>query len=288
MPTHVASCAGWRSSSTTSARRTATRARSTASRQPSTGEGSMRKLRRPSGGLWNNTDFVKLWTGQSISEFGSQISGLAIPLLAATQLHASPFAFSLLGVLGFLPFILFALPAGVWVDRLPRRPILIVGDAGRAVLLLLIPVLWATHTLRMWHLLLLQFAIGVFTVFFDVAYQSYLPSLVEREQLIDGNAKLQLTVSVTQVAGPSTSGALIAAITSPYAIIVDAASFVVSTVFMLRIRHRETAREYTADAPRSKMWPDVKEGLRWVVGHRWLRSIAACTGSSNFFASLLF
>ena len=73
----------------------------------------MRRLRRPSGGLWNNTDFVKLWSGQSISEFGSQISGLAIPLLAATQLHASPFAFSLLGVLGFLPFILFALPAGV-------------------------------------------------------------------------------------------------------------------------------------------------------------------------------
>src|SRR5437879_4463484 len=133
-----------RASPTTSAPRTATRARSTASQQPSTGEGSMRRLRRPSGGLWNNTDFVKLWSGQSISEFGSQISGLAIPLLAATQLHASPFAFSLLGVLGFLPFILFALPAGVWVDRLPRRPILIVGDAGRAVLLLLIPVLWAT------------------------------------------------------------------------------------------------------------------------------------------------
>ena len=100
---------------------------------------SMRRLRRPSGGLWANPDFVKLWSGQSISEFGSQISALAIPLLAATQLHASPLAFSLLGVLGFLPFILFALPAGVWVDRLRRRPILIVGDAGRAVLLTLDP-----------------------------------------------------------------------------------------------------------------------------------------------------
>ena len=248
----------------------------------------MPKLRRPTSGLWSHPDFVKLWTGQTISEFGSQVSQLAIPWLAALGLHASPIQFSLLGVLGFMPFILFALPAGVWVDRLSRRKILIVGDAARAVLLLLIPLLWATDTLRMWHLLVISFAIGIFTVFFDVAYQSYLPSLVEREQLMEGNSKLQLTVSITQVAGPSASGGLIAAITAPYAIFVDAISFVVSTIFMVRMRHREEIPEHTADAPRSKMWPDVKEGLRWVVGHRWLRAIATCTGVSNFFASLLF
>lgn len=249
----------------------------------------MRRLRRPSGGLWSNADFVKLWTGQSISEFGSQVSQLAIPWLAAVGLHASPFQFSLLGVLGFLPFILFALPAGVWVDRLSRRPILIAGDASRAVLLLLIPVLWATHTLQLWHLLVLQFVIGVFTVFFDVAYQSYIPSLVERDQLIEGNSKLQLTVAVTQVAGPSSTGGLIAAIGAPYAIIADAASFVVSTLFMLRMRHREEPRPAAeAGVPKPKMWPDVKEGVRWVVGHRWLRAIATCTGVSNFFATLMF
>ena len=134
-------------------------------------------MRRPSGGLWRNQDFLKLWTGQSISELGSQVSGLAIPLLAALSLHASAFQFSLLGVLGFLPFILFALPAGVWVDRLRRRYILIVGDAARAVLLALIPILWALHELQVWHLLVLEFLIGTFTVFFDVAYQSYLPSI---------------------------------------------------------------------------------------------------------------
>jgi MFS family permease len=248
----------------------------------------MRRLRRPTGGLWTNPDFIKLWAGQSISEFGSQVSQLAIPWLAAVGLHASPLQFSLLGVLGFMPFILFALPAGVWVDRLRRRQILIVGDASRAALLILIPVLWATHTLQMWHLLVLQFVIGIFTVFFDVAYQSYLPSLVEREQLIEGNSKLQLTVSITQVAGPSTSGALIAAITAPYAILADALSFVLSTIFMLRMRHRENVPEQTADKPRPKMWPDVKEGLRWVVGHPWLRAIAICTSVSNFFSNVLF
>src|SRR5919201_6441949 len=98
-------------------------------------------MRRPRGGLWQHADFLKLWTGQSISEFGSQISQLALPWLAAVGLHASAFQFSLLGVLGFLPFILFALPAGVWVDRLRRRHILIAGDSARAVLLALIPIL---------------------------------------------------------------------------------------------------------------------------------------------------
>ena len=245
-------------------------------------------MRRPQGGLWSHPDFLKLWTGQSLSEVGSQVSQLALPWLAAVGLHASPFQFSLLGVLGFMPFILFALPAGVWVDRLRRRHILIVGDSARAVLLILIPVLWATHELRMWHLLVLQFVIGVFTVFFDVAYQSYLPALIQREHLVDGNSKIQLTVGLAQVAGPNLSGVLIAAITAPYAIVVDAASFVVSSVFMISMRHREEPPTYDASNPRPKMWPQVKEGLEWVVKHPWLRAIAACTATSNFFSSTLF
>jgi MFS family permease len=229
-----------------------------------------------------------MWAGQSISELGSQVSQLAIPWLAAVGLHASPIEFSLLGVLGFLPFILFALPAGVWVDRLRRRQILIVGDASRAVLLALIPILWAAGVLQIWHLLVLQFVIGIFTVFFDVAYQSYLPALIEREHLVDGNSKLQLTVSVAQVAGPSLSGGLIAAITAPYAIVADAVSFVISTIFMVRMRHREELPERAAGEAHPKMWPQVKEGLQWVVGNRYLRPIAGCTGTSNFFGQILF
>jgi MFS family permease len=248
----------------------------------------MRKVARPTGGLWSHPDFLKLWTGQSISEVGSQVSQLAIPWLAAVGLHASPIEFSLLGVLGFLPFILFALPAGVWVDRLRRRQILIVGDVSRAVLLTLIPILWAAGVLQIWHLLVLQFVIGVFTVFFDVAYQSYLPALIEREHLVDGNSKLQLTVSIAQVGGPSLSGGLIAAISAPYAIVADAASFVISSVFMVRMRHREDLPRQDEGVPHPKMWPQVKEGLAWVVGNRYLRPIAGCTGTSNFFGQVLF
>src|SRR5881394_137951 len=248
----------------------------------------MPRLRRPTGGLWSHPDFLKLWSGQSISEVGSQVSQLAIPWLAAVGLHASPITFSLLGVLGFLPFILFALPAGVWVDRLRRRQILIVGDSARAVLLATIPVLWFAGVLEIWHLLVLEFLIGIFTVFFDVAYQSYLPALIEREHLVDGNSKLQVTVGIAQVGGPSLAGALIGAITAPYAILVDSVSFVISSVFMIRMRHRENLPRQDAEEPRPRMWPQVKEGLAWVVGHRNLRAIAGCTGTSNFCSSLMF
>jgi MFS family permease len=231
---------------------------------------------------------MKLWTGQTISEFGSAISGLAIPWVAAVGLHASPFMFSLLGVFDFLPFILFALPAGVWVDRLRRRPILIAGDAARAVLLALIPVLWVLDALQMWHLFVIGFVTGVFTVFFDVAYQSYLPSLVQRDQLVDANGKLQLTVSTAQVTGPGLAGALIAAVTAPYAILIDAVSFAVSTAFVTGIRRRESLPEPTEATSKPKMLPELKEGLAYVVRHPYLRAIAACTGSANFFGSIGF
>jgi len=244
-------------------------------------------MRRPSGSLWHHADFLKLWTGQSISEFGSQVSALAIPWLAAKELHASPIQFSVIGLLAFLPFILFALPAGVWVDRLRRRPILIVGDASRAVLLLWVPVAWGLGILTIWQLYAIEFVVGIFTVFFDVAYQSYLPSLVERDQLIEGNSKLQTTAAAANTVGPGLAGVLIAVFTAPYAILVDAASFVVSTAFMIPIRRRETPPERKEGAPKPKMLPELKEGVLFVVQHRWLKWIAAATGSSNFFGSVV-
>ena len=243
-------------------------------------------MRRPSGDLWHHADFLKLWTGQSISEFGSQVSALAIPWLAAKELHATPIQFSVISLLAFLPFILFALPAGVWVDRLRRRPILIVGDASRAVLLAWIPLAWALGVLTIWQLYAIEFVVGIFTVFFDVAYQSYLPSLVERDQLIEGNSKLQTTAAAAGTVGPGLAGVLIAALTAPYAILADAASFVVSTAFMIPIRRRETVPERKEGAPKPKMLPELKEGLLYVVRHRWLKWIAVCTGSSNFFSSM--
>ena len=156
------------------------------------------------------------------------------------------------------------------------------------MLLATIPIAYAFGALTIWQLLAVQFVVGIFTVFFDVAYQSYLPSLVEREDLVEGNAKLQLTVSLAQVAGPSMSGGLIAALTAPYAIVVDAVSYVVSAAFMTPIKRPEILPERDADAPKPAMLPELKEGVRWVVGNRYLRAVAACTATSNFFNSVSF
>src|SRR2546426_7168058 len=168
--------------------------------------------------LWRHPDFMKLWTGETISQLGTQVTLLALPLTAVVILKANAFQVGLLSTLEFLPFILVGLPAGVWVDRLRRRPILIVGDLGRAAVLGSVPVAFALHRVTMAQLYLVAFLTGIFTVFFDVAYQSYLPSLVDRDQLVDGNAKLEISRSGAQLAGPGLAGALIQALKAPTAI----------------------------------------------------------------------
>jgi MFS family permease len=133
---------------------------------------------RPRGDLWRSGDFLSLWAAQSISQVGSAVSQLALPLVAILVLDASAFEVSLLAALEFLPFLLFALPAGVWVDRLRRRPILILADLGRAIALASIPAAAVFDAITIWHLYAVGFAVGTLTVAFDVAYQSYLPSLI--------------------------------------------------------------------------------------------------------------
>jgi MFS family permease len=189
-------------------------------------------------GLHRNGDFVRLWGAQSISQLGSQVSQLALPLVAVIALHAPAFRVALLGTVEMLPFLLFALPAGAWVDRLARRPILVAADAGRALALGSVPLAAVLGHVTIWQLYAVGFATGTLTVFFDVAYQSYLPSLVAREQLVEGNSKLELSRSGAQIAGPGLAGLLVGAITAPYAVAVDAVSFVWSALLVGRIRAR--------------------------------------------------
>ena len=243
----------------------------------------------PTGGLWRHPDFLKLWSAETISQFGSQVSQLAIPLVAILVLDASAFAVAALGTVLFLPFIFFTLPAGVWVDRWPRRPILIAGDLGRAVLLATIPLAYVADVLTMMQLFVVGFLYGVCTVFFDVAYQSYLPSLVEREQIVEGNSKLEISRSAAQIAGPGLGGILIQIFTAPYAVLIDALSFLGSGLFVLSIRdHVEPHVAAAAVADKPSMWTELKEGLRFVLGNPYLRAQAGCTATSNFFFSLGF
>ncbi len=243
--------------------------------------------RRP--GLIRHPDFVKLWTAETISQFGTQVSLLALPLIAAIILRVPPLEFALLATFEFLPFILLSLPAGVWVDRLRRRPILIVTDIARAIALLTVPVAVFFDVLTIWQLYAVGFFMGCMTVFFDVAYQSYLPALVEREDLVEGNSKLEISRSAAQITGPGVAGILIGLITAPIAIVVDSVSFLLSAAFLLFIRRAESVPARPTAAAGTKgpgMRTEIAEGLRYVGGNRYLRSISATTALSNLFSNI--
>ena len=233
---------------------------------------------------------MKLWTGETISQFGTQVSQLAIPLVAALILRVSPFEFGLLATVEFLPFVLISLPAGVWVDRLRRRPIMIAGDIGRALSLLSIPIAAWYGVLTIWQLYLVGFINGCLTVFFDVAYQAYLPALVERDEILEGNSKLEISRSAAQITGPGVAGVLIGVVTAPMAILLDSLSFLGSAFFLWRIRKPEPLpeRRKNADGKHVGMREEIADGLRFVLGNRFLRAIATCTGTSNLFGNIGF
>jgi MFS family permease len=236
-------------------------------------------------GLWRHPDFLKLWAGQSVSLFGTQVSLLAIPLAAVLTLKASPFQMGLLTAAGSAPALIFGLLAGVWVDRLRRRLILIVADAGRCVLLALIPLAYALGFLRIELLFVLAFLVGILSIFFDVAYQSYLPSLVERKYLVEGNSKLELSDSAATIAGPGLAGALVQLFSAPVAILADALSFLVSALSLAWIRKVE--EPLAVEAQQKRIGREILEGLRFVSGDSRLRALACSYGMLAFFNSVL-
>jgi len=240
--------------------------------------------------LRRHGDYRRLWTAATISLFGTQISLIALPFIAAVLLHAEPFEVALLGTVEFLPFLLFTLPAGAWVDRLPRRLILVAGDLGRALSLLTIPIAWQLGELTMAQLYIVGFVNGFLTVFFDVADQSFLPAILEPDELVEGNAKLQVSASAAQVLGQPVGGGIVGLLTAPIAVAVDAASYVVSGGLIFSIRKREPARTPNAssDGTPSGIRHEIAEGLRYVTGHPYLRYIAASTGTSNLFSNIAF
>lgn len=234
-------------------------------------------------GLWRHPEFRRLWIGESISQFGSTISQLALPLVAILIVRASTFEVGLLVTFEMAAFLLVGLPAGAWVDRMRFRSVLIVNDVLRALALASVPLAQWLGVLGMGQLYVVALLTGVCTVFFDVAYQSYLPQLVEREQLVEANAKLQASESVMQISGPSIGGVLIQALTAPYAVLLDAASFLWSASWVAAITTRPAK---PARRPDRSLRREIGEGLRFVVGNRLLRAIALCTGSANLFNSM--
>ena len=230
--------------------------------------------------LWGHQDFRRLWAGDTISQFGSTVGMTVIPLLAAGVLNATPFEMGLLAAAGTMAFLLIGLPAGVWVDRMRRKPLMITMDVVRALLMLSVPIAWWLGVLDLPQLIAVSLAVGVCTVFFDVAYQSYLPSLVGRDQLVEGNSKLQASMSVAEVSGPAIGGYVAQFLGAANGVLATGLGYLSSAFFLFRIKHAEPAPERHA-APNLRR--EVAEGLRFVFGNVTLRMIVACTGTSNFF-----
>jgi MFS family permease len=240
------------------------------------------------GGLWRQRDFLLLWGGQTVSEMGSAVTQLALPLTAVVLLAASTFEVGLLTAAATLAFAVIALPAGALVDRRPKRGIMIACDAARLLIIGSVPVAWAAGVLTMWQLYAVALAAGVCTVFFDVSYQSFLPALLKQEDLLDGNGKLGVTQSFAQLAGPGLGGGLVGAFGAAGAMSTDALSYAISVASLLGIRYREPRPEPSAGqaaGPRS-LRAEIAEGLRFVVGDPILRKIMACTASANLFSSM--
>ena len=225
--------------------------------------------------------FARLWAAQAASQVGTQVSLLAIPLAGAVTLHATPFQMGLLGLLGRLPFLLYPF-AGIWVDRVRRRPVMVAADLLRAVLLLAIPAAAALGRLRMEVLYATMGATILVTVWFDTANRSFLPAIVGREELLDANSRLEATASASRVAGPSLGGLLVQLLTAPFAVLVDALSFVVSAALIGSIHAPEAPAARRRTGVRA-LGRELAGGFQFVLGHRLLRTLTLAVAASHFF-----
>ncbi|WP_211245638.1 MFS transporter [Actinomadura oligospora] len=216
-------------------------------------------------------DFRLFWIGETTSKIGSGVSGVAIPLAAVGVLHASTFQVGLLTAATWLPWLLVGLPAGAWVDRMPRRPLMIVCNLASMTLLLSAPVSAWLGVLTFWQLAATALLLGVAGVFFQTAYQVYLPSLLDQRDLAAGNAKMQGSESFAQVAGPGLAGAITQALGVLGGLVADAASFAVSTLCLLGVRAEE---EPVTPRERASLGRDILAGLRFVTGDPYLRVFA--------------
>ena len=233
--------------------------------------------------LWRDRQFLKLWAGETTSAIGSQFGALAIPFLAVSVLEATEFQVGVLGAVGTVAFLLIGLPAGAWVDRWRKRRVMLWADLTRAVALLTIPLVWFAGTLTIWHLLLVAAVVGAATVFFDVAYQSYIPILVPSASISDANAKLETTQQLARIGGPAASGVLLGIVKAPLLIGFDALTYLVSFASLSWIRDHEVSSPKELRKP---LVTEIKEGMAFVFRQPLLRRIVLCTGTSNLFSTI--
>ena len=227
-------------------------------------------------------NFRLFWAGETVSLFGSQITVLALPLAAISVLDAGAFELGLLGMTSYLPFLILALPAGIVTDRCRRRPLMIAANLVQAAAIGLIPLLVVLGELTLDRLLAAAFAAGAGRVFFELAYRSYLPSLVPTGQLTAANARLSSSESLAEVGGPAAGGWLVSALGAPFALLVDAVSFVVSTVTLGRIDAAEPQPGRPAQPARG-VRAELADSFRFTFASPYLRAFLGEAATYNLF-----
>jgi predicted MFS family arabinose efflux permease len=241
---------------------------------------------RRRGGLWWARDFRLLWIGETTSNLGSAVTRVAMPLVAVVTLQASTFTVSLLTAFTWLPWLVIGLPAGAWVDRSARRPIMLVCDAVSLALLASVPVAAWFGLLTIGQLLVVALVIGAANVFFATAYAAYLPAVVGPDDLAEANAKLQGSESAAGVVGPGIGGAIAQAFGAVLGLLADAVSFGVSAVCLLRIRATEAARAARTRA-RPSLRREIVDGLRFVARDPYLGVACGYAAASNLAHNML-
>jgi MFS family permease len=235
----------------------------------------------PPKSLWHNGDFVKFWFGETVSLYGAQITTLALPLTALYTFNATPEEVGLLRFLWLVPYLLFALLFGAFIDRVRRRPVMLGANLARLVLIGLVPVLAWSGVLSIGPLFAIAFLAGTASVLFDLSWMSLVPALVrDRRLMVEANSKLGVSASSADAAGPGLAGVLVNALTAPVAMAVNAVTYLVSLVSLLLIRTPEPEVERP---PSRNLRAELAEGLKWVFGNRYMRAIALVGSSCNFF-----
>ncbi|GAA0571534.1 MFS transporter [Paractinoplanes ferrugineus] len=229
--------------------------------------------------VWRHRGFRRLYAGSTISSFGSEISELAVPLLAIGVLHATSAEVGLLRAVQFAPFLLLTLHAGILVDRVRRRPLMITADFGRFVAIGAIPLLIWLGAEHIWPMLILVFIAGTLTVVHQIADTAYLPSLLDRDSLMSANSKIGAAQSAAQLGGQGIGGLLVSWLTAPFAVLVDAFSYLISGLLVAGIPHREEPPEVPADR---RLGPEIREGLAFVLRSRIMRALVGEAATFNF------